>query len=146
MPETFAWSLRSCGMFSFTKICLRVLGLEMFCWGWIPLEWGGSLDLGQQLHALGAPTSWYCSPAVSATLLWVGSGGPTPSWLLWYCSVFSLSFWDLKQSARNDGLRHYATSWKVVGSRPNEVAEFFPIYLIFPNPVPSRLGESQMWQ
>jgi hypothetical protein len=29
-------------------------------------------------------------------------------------------------------LRNYATSWKVVGSRPNEVIEFFSIYLILP--------------
>jgi hypothetical protein len=29
-------------------------------------------------------------------------------------------------------LRHYATSWKVTGSRPIEVNEFFSIYLILP--------------
>jgi hypothetical protein len=27
-------------------------------------------------------------------------------------------------------LRHYATSWKVAGLRPDEVNEFFSIYLI----------------
>jgi hypothetical protein len=31
-----------------------------------------------------------------------------------------------------EGLRHYATSWKVAGSRLDEVNEFFLIYLIFP--------------
>jgi hypothetical protein len=29
-------------------------------------------------------------------------------------------------------LRHYATSWKVKGLRPNEVFKFFSIYLILP--------------
>jgi hypothetical protein len=29
-------------------------------------------------------------------------------------------------------LRHYASSHKVAGSRPNEVNEFFSIYLILP--------------
>jgi hypothetical protein len=29
-------------------------------------------------------------------------------------------------------LRHYATSQKVAGSRPDEVNEFFSIYLILP--------------
>jgi hypothetical protein len=29
-------------------------------------------------------------------------------------------------------LRHYATSWKVVGSRPDEVNDLFSIYVILP--------------
>jgi hypothetical protein len=29
-------------------------------------------------------------------------------------------------------LRHYATIWKVAGSRTNEVNEFFSVYLILP--------------
>jgi hypothetical protein len=29
-------------------------------------------------------------------------------------------------------LSHYATSWKVMGSRTDEVNEFFSIYLILP--------------
>jgi hypothetical protein len=29
-------------------------------------------------------------------------------------------------------LRHYATSWRVAGSRPDEMNNFFSIYLILP--------------
>jgi hypothetical protein len=29
-------------------------------------------------------------------------------------------------------LRHYITSWKVAGSRPDELIEYFSIYLILP--------------
>jgi hypothetical protein len=32
-------------------------------------------------------------------------------------------------------LRHYATNRKIVCSKPHEVNEFFPIYLIFPGPL-----------
>jgi hypothetical protein len=31
-----------------------------------------------------------------------------------------------------NGLRHYATSWTVTGSIPDEVLGFFSIYLILP--------------
>jgi hypothetical protein len=51
--------------------------------------------------------------------------------------AFSLMYWRQNQVDYGErgivvGLRHYATSWKVADSSPDEVIEYFAIYLILP--------------
>jgi hypothetical protein len=49
--------------------------------------------------------------------------GSIPRKVIWNLFFFSSTSW----------LRHYATNRKVAGSIPDEVIEFFLIYLILPN-------------
>lgn len=99
IPGTIVWSGKSRGSFSFTKICLCALGLEIFCWSWISVELCRSLNLRWLLDEPGIPTRWSCSPVVSNTLLWAGSEMLILSWLFWHCSAFSFSFRDLKYNS-----------------------------------------------
>jgi hypothetical protein len=56
---------------------------------------------------------------------------------IWYVGVFRhwaahVLPWTVRKYSQIFWLRHYATSWMVAGSSPDEVIQFVSIYLIFP--------------
>jgi hypothetical protein len=50
----------------------------------------------------------------------------------YYMGILLLIYLQSFKTRLGRGLRSYATSWKVVGSSPDEVIEYFSIYLILP--------------